>query len=603
MLTDMSGLTNLPALSTLSSLQGMAASAQSQVQGAAAGAMSQVQGSASQLQGAASGLMAQGTGQANAAMDALASQMGSLSKLAALSPTDINGLFNIKPFNPMDLVKQSSSNMMAQLQASTNIRAQMDSLRNSVSTSIADADLNAMKSYATSAASHAQDMFATSFTAPALTSITPSGVTNPLSSNLLGGVTGSLTSDSLTSGLFGEGNLLQSDQMATGSLQGVLDGVGESGLKGLATQGAGMYITAMTGGVVPPMVGAAVAGTAGDALTGMVQGEVPSMSSLGSSFAGNMVDQGLGGGIAGSLAAGINGGSLNSNALSSVLGETTASSIFADASGGTFEGITDSVMDNLGDAVEDMAKNNDMFSSDSIMDAAKSFAKSVGGDTIESFGGVNLKDGGSLFDGILSKGLGIAKDNGDVGAFGKLLDNFTKDKGLFSGDVLDMAEDMINNPYNLRNYTDLVDDLGIDVGGVLHQGASYGCDALKSLADVAGVDPSIVSKTEEMLKGATDSKLFKKLKKVGMRVARDQMERDSFRQLEALEDVGDMMFSSKGSSRSYNSGRRNYRNLTKAAERLFNEGKKFGKTKRSRDRFRFDSDITDAIDDARRYLR
>lgn len=584
-----------------------------------------------------------------------------LTDLTGVSPLDLSGLFKIAPFNPMDIINESANNMMSQLQAATNVRGLLDTVRGGIALDIANLDLSAMQSYATDMMSHAQDMFVTGFTAPALTSIMPSAVTNPLSSDLLGGLTGELTANSLTQGLFNEGKDLLGGGLAsalggsglsslTGGLSSAMggglssltsgasgllsgdlsslasgaEGLLNSGLGDLAVSGAGMYISAMTGGVVPPTIASSVVGTVADTGLGIIQGETPSLSSIGSDLVGNVVSGYTGGllggsgatslitgalsgssGLTSTLASSINGMQLGSNSMTSILGETTASSIFSDITGGTFEGITDKVLDSVGGSVVDAISNNGSFDLSNITSAATSFAKSVGGDVLESVGGINLSDTSSLVDGIITKGLDVAKNAGDVSTFGKLLDNFSKDKGIFSSDIISMAENVINNPYNLSNYTDLIDDLGIDVGGILSKGASYGCEAVKStvgdVAEALGVDRSIVNNVSKLMNEATDSKLFNKLTNVGDRIAKEVLDDETYRQLDALKDVGEVVFSKNGSSNSYNSGRSSYRKLSRAAEQIFNNGKSFGNNTGTK--WRFDSDITKAIDEARRILR
>lgn len=534
-----------------------------------------------------------------------------LSSVSSLIPTgsltDISGLFNIQPFNPMDLVTQNSNNIMSQLQAASSIRKQLDNVRNSVALDVANADLAAMKSYATDLQSHGQDMFVTGFTAPSLTTIAPDTVTNPLSSDLLGGLTGELTATSLTEGLMNEGtDLLSGDLAATA--ENVLD----SGLGDLAVSGAGMYVSAITGGAVPPTIASAVIGTAADAGLGIIQGESPSLSSLGGDLASNALGGVLGsssiaGALTGSssltstLASSINGMSLGSNSMTSILGETTSSSIFGDITGGTFEGITDKITSSVGEAVVGAASGNSSFSFDTITDAASSFTKSFAGDVIESVGGINLSDTGSLVDSIVTKGLDVAKEAGDVSTFSNLLDNFSKDKGIFSSDVIDLVENVIDNPYNLRNYTELIGDVGVDLGSVISTGASYGSDAIRKAAEVIGFDPGVVDRASGLLDNALDSKLFNKLTSVGDRIAREVLDDETYRQLDALQDLGDIVSSSSGKSGSYNRANRNNRKVVRAMERIFNNGRSFGDKRGTS--FRFDTDITRAIDQARWVLR
>ena len=341
-----------------------------------------------------------------------------LTDLSSISPVDLSGLFKVAPFNPMDTLTESSNNMMAQLQASSATRSQLDNLRGSIATQVANADLTAMRGYATDVISHTQDMFVTGFTSPALTQITPSGVTNPLSSDLLGGLTGELTGSSLTDGLFNEGkDLFGADGLS--SLGDGVEGFLSSGLGDLAVTGAGLYISSLTGGAIPPELASAAVGTAADVGLGVIQGETPSLSEVGTNFAsraassytgGLLGGSGLTGSLGGSsltssLASGINGMSLGSNSMTSILGETTTSSLFADMSGGTFEGLTDTVISNVGTSIASAASGNSSYDFNNIAKAATSFTKSIGGDVLGSVGGVNLTDTESLMDGIVVKGL------------------------------------------------------------------------------------------------------------------------------------------------------------------------------------------------------
>lgn len=526
-----------------------------------------------------------------------------LTDLSSINPTSVTGLFNIAPFNPMDMVQQSSNNMMAQLQASTNVRNQLNSIKGQISQNVANMDLAAMKSYATDALSHGQDMFVTGFTAPTLTQITPDTVTNPLSSDLLGGLTGELDTASLTEGLLGEG---------TSALSGALEG----GLGDLAVAGAGMYISGMTGGVIPPSVASAVVGTAADAGMGIIQGETPSLGSVGSSLAsgvlggagGSLIPGGstsitsalgsIDGNLTSTIASSINGSVLGSGSLNSILGDTTSSSLFADVTGGTFEGVVDNVLGDVGKAVVDSTSTGS-FSLDNISSAASSLAKSVSGDVVESVGGINLSNTDSLMGGIISKGIDAAKKVGDVFSVSNLVDSFTGDKGLFSIDIIDMAENIISNPYNISNYTELVADTGIDFGGILASGASYGNSAVKAIADSV-LGPETSDYVNGLLNKAVNSKMFNKLTNLGDQIAYNVLDYDTYKQLDALRDVGEIAMGG-GNTFRYNRGYRNNRNLARAAEKIFNNGRRFGSsTSRS---FRFDSDITRAINKAKWLLK
>lgn len=526
-----------------------------------------------------------------------------LTDLSSIDPTNVAGLFDIAPFNPTDLVQQNSNNMMAQLQASNNVRNQLSTIKGQISQDVANADLSAMKSYATSAMSHGQDMFVTGFTAPALTQITPDTVTNPLSSDLLGGLTGELSVNSLSEGLMGEG---------TGDLSGMLEG----GLGDLAVAGAGMYISGITGGAIPPSIASAVVGTAADVGVGIIQGETPTLESVGGSLASNVLGGATGslipggssaisgvlgsttGNITSTIATSINGTSLGSGSLTSILGDTTSSSLFADVTGGTFEGVVDNVLGDVGKSVVNSTSNGS-FSLDNITNAASSLSKSVSGDIVESVGGINLSNTDSLMDGIISKGIDAAKKVGDVFSVSNLVDSFTGDKGLFSTDIIDMAENIISNPYNINNYTELVADMGIDFGDILASGASYGNSAVKAIADSV-LGPETSDYVNGLLNKAVDSKMFNKLTNLGDQIAYNVLDSETYKQLDALRDIGEIAMGGGNTSR-YNSGYRNNRNLARAAEKIFNNGKDFGSdTARS---FRFDSDITRAVKKARWLLK
>ena len=527
-----------------------------------------------------------------------------LTDLSSIDPTNVAGLFDIAPFNPTDLVQQNSNNMMAQLQASNNVRNQLSTIKGQISQDVANADLSAMKSYATSTMSHGQDMFVTGFTAPALTQITPDTVTNPLSSDLLGGLTGELSVNSLSEGLMGEG---------TGDLSGMLEG----GLGDLAVAGAGMYISGLTGGAIPPSVASAVVGTAADVGVGIIQGETPTLESVGGSLASNVLGGATGslipggssaisgvlgsttGNITSTIATSINGTSLGSGSLTSILGDTTSSSLFADATGGTFEGVVDNVLGDVGKSVVNSTSNGS-FSLDNITNAASSLSKSVSGDVLKSVGGVNLSDTSSIMDGIIAKGVDAAKDVGDVFSVSNLIDNFTGDKGLFSSDVINMTENIISNPYNVSNYAELVADVGIDFGSILQTGASYGNSAVKAAADMLlGEETS--NYVNGLLNQALNSKLFNKMTTLGDQIAYNVLDSETYKQLDALRDIGEIAMGGNNSTSKYNRGYRNNRKLSNAAEKIFNNGKDFGSdTARS---FRFDSDITHAVKKARWLLK
>lgn len=537
-----------------------------------------------------------------------------LTDLSSISPVDLSGLFKVAPFNPMDTLTESSNNMMAQLQASSATRSQLDNLRGSIATQVANADLTAMKGYATDAISHTQDMFVTGFTSPALTQITPSGVTNPLSSDLLGGLTGELTGSSLTDGLFNEGkDLFGADGLS--SLGDGAEGFLNSGLGDLAVTGAGLYISSLTGGVIPPELASAAVGTAADVGLGVIQGETPSLSEVGTNFAGRAASSytggllggsGLTGSLSGSsltssLASGINGMSLGSNSMTSILGETTTSSLFADMSGGTFEGLTDTVISNVGTSIASAASGNSSYDFNNIAKAATSFTKSIGGDVLGSVGGVYLTDTESLMDGIVVKGLDAAKSSGDVATFSDLLTKFSKDKSIFVSDVIGMSENIINNPYNYNNYTTLLDEVGVDVSTVISSGASYGYDAVREQnAKSLDISDAVNDRVSALMNGAFDMKLYNKLTNAGDHIAKKVLDDKTYRQLNALKDAVDVTFSKNGSSNSYNSGKRSNRSLSRAAEQIFNNGRSFGDnigTQR-----RFDSNFTKAIDEARQLL-
>lgn len=537
-----------------------------------------------------------------------------LTDLSSISPVDLSGLFKVAPFNPMDTLTESSNNMMAQLQASSATRSQLDNLRGSIATQVANADLTAMRGYATDVISHTQDMFVTGFTSPALTQITPSGVTNPLSSDLLGGLTGELTGSSLTDGLFNEGkDLFGADGLS--SLGDGVEGFLSSGLGDLAVTGAGLYISSLTGGAIPPELASAAVGTAADVGLGVIQGETPSLSEVGTNFAGRAASSYTGGLLGGSgltgslggssltssLASGINGMSLGSNSMTSILGETTTSSLFADMSGGTFEGLTDTVISNVGTSIASAASGNSSYDFNNIAKAATSFTKSIGGDVLGSVGGVNLTDTESLMDGIVVKGLDAAKSSGDVATFSDLLTKFSKDKSIFVSDVIGMSENIINNPYNYNNYTTLLDEVGVDVSTVISSGASYGYDAVREQNSKSlDISEAVNDRVSSLMNGAFDMKLYNKLTNAGDHIAKKVLDDKTYRQLNALKDAVDVTFSKNGSSNSYNSGKRSNRSLSRAAEQIFNNGRSFGDnigTQR-----RFDSNFTKAIDEARHLL-
>ena len=117
---------------------------------------------------------------------------------------------------------------------------------------------------------------------------------------------------------------------------------------------------------------------------------------------------------------------------------------------------------------------------------------------------------------------------------------------------------------------------------------------------MVGFDPEVVDRASDLLDGALDSKLFNKLTSVGDRIAREVLDDETYRQLDALQDLGDII-SSSGKSGSYNRANSNNRKVVRVMERIFNNGRRFGDKRGTS--FRFDTDITRAIDRARWVLR
>lgn len=489
--------------------------------------------------------------------DAVSALLGGLptvdpSAMLAMDPAAIPGFseaFSTVAFDPSALADAGAAAMNSALAAADGVRKQLDAQRAQMAASIAAADLAAMKDYTTSIADHAQDAFVTGFTSAALVPMEPSGITNP-AADLLDSVSGSLSENTLTAGLMGEDNPLA--------------GLDNDALESLAADGAGLYISSMTGGLVPPSVGA----------------------SLTESVAGGVMDSVQNGAWASSL------GGIDS------LGPTTINSVVSGATGDMFEGTMSQTIDKLG------AKYADKLSPSIWESAASSLKKFV----TEPIGGLNLNSKTSFMDGLTFGAIGKAIEDGDASIFSSALDNFSKDKGLFAESAMAMACNIVQSPANISNYVSLIDNLGINLGSMISGTTGLGSTAVRYAANAALVKTGIctdeqITAVTTKLNSAIDSTIFRKIVTTGDKLARRVLPRNTYLKLDAVSSLTSMAYPAYSKTSQYNKGTRANRDLLKINETLFNGGRPIGQIRTLRPAVRLDDGITGLIRDARYILR
>ena len=537
--------------------------------------------------------------------NAITSQLPDMASLV----TGFSGALSALPLDPTKYATANIQDVLKQqMESSRSIREGIREQQAKMAETVAQMDISAAQEYAKQVTDNVPTEFATGFTRPTLTPVTADSVTALASPNFEIGGMGGLFASTLTAGLMGEGMLdgmssldglgglegfsLSGDALSSFSVmdvQGFMDGGSELPWGAIA----GVALTAGSmAGVVPEPAGSIGTSLAVSGLTGMVGSQVSGLDLTGSP-------------VAGAVASSLVGSQLGAGSAYSILGSTAMSSMFTDAAGGTFEGVASQVMGNVAASAD--PDSGGFFST--ITDSISSFAKNISGDKLKSIGGINFEDLTSLVDGTLVDAAKNAVLEGDVSGFDNIVENFSKNKGIFSTDLIDLAENVINNPADISNYTGILSDMDFDLGSILTLGGSKASDAASSLADSVLVDNGILTKEQltsvnSKINNALDSKTFSRMTSVGKRLLRDNIGYDQFKQLDAVSDLTSMAMPQSKKTSGYNSTSTNNNKLVRSAERLLNDGRTFSMGSNYKySRWRVDSDITSALSDARYILR
>lgn len=445
--------------------------------------------------------------------------------MAYLPVSDI--VVSLEPFNPKELVDAASVNILMERDDRDMVRQQLDGIRSDAESQLEEKSKATSKAYTTQVDAHNQDMFVTGFVKPIIVEQTPKQIESEASGDdiLENSFSGELDSDILGESLHDEAlNLLENEQ-----------------IQDLAIDAAGMYLSAQTGGVIPPSVCSAV-----------VEAGVDYMET----------------------------GELDTDSI-------IKDAILAEVGGEAFEGVVDQYMDvevdNLIDS--DIASENFMDDPDSFFDGITDRVGDFAGDfdevdnlglpTDELIGGVNVANKDALKSGIAAKVTEKAAEAGNPSMFDKAIGYVKGDPAKFSDQVIDLGSNMMQNPANLNTYTDLLGKTGVNFGEYLQSGTGFGCDAMKNVSQKALVgsgmmtDESYGAMTDKLSKAMASDK-FKKITNMGNNLAREQLPYEDYKQMSAITDLGKLATTGNVSDPSWAN-----RSVMRSAENVFNNGTSF----------------------------
>lgn len=205
-----------------------------------------------------------------------------------------------KTFSPLNTINQVTSNINSQQSAIESVRANLAQIRQQNQLAMANADFNSVKSYTAGLANTVDVACVMSSVKPAFTPMTPDSLSNPLASDVLASTTGKLTGGDLYDTLIANTGNLVAVAETTGvlpaeysaAMNNVVTGdisslTSPENISDLAVMGAGMYVSGLTGGAIPPQVcSTVIENVAGDAVrsgvssitTGNVSSVIPSVS-------------------------------------------------------------------------------------------------------------------------------------------------------------------------------------------------------------------------------------------------------------------------------------------------------------------------------------
>ena len=360
-------------------------------------------------------------------------------------------------FNPSSTVSQVTGNITSQQGSIEAVRSQLESIRQQTQQTTAAADFAALQKYTAGMGSMTDAACVMASVKPAFTPMTPDGLSNPLGS-AGGGLNLPIDTSAVSAIAGGEIGRLDPLGAATGALAGnpaltqlaadqlgmdpALVNAALSGdintltspdtLTSLAVTGAGMYVSGLTGGVIPPSVCSAVIDqVAGQAINGAIAGAMSGDPSAVLSAAGNINPNVQPSGIMNAVVADYSGGMLE-GASAQML-----SSTFDHMSGTSFSNLTATDYVNLGTTMLNSINTD-------------GYAGMVGG--------INYGDAGSFVKGLAVSGMKTAAIYGDVPALwetAELLDSYDLPSHQYRQYVYDAAPMVTQTPQNIESYKEM----------------------------------------------------------------------------------------------------------------------------------------------------
>ena len=453
------------------------------------------------------------------------------------------GIIDAQPFDPSSLAAASVANIDSVRTAADVTRSIVESYKQQTTKAVAAADTAVSKGYSATVLTSRPDTYVTAFTPPAYTPVTPATIN---SNSKLSMINDKVLASQVTESLIGEDKSPKFGPLKDSVAQGATLSTAMQANNGLPTDVSAMFF-----------------------------------SDTATSLASNVLREKLLAPVGGEAA----------------LSKAAVDAVASDDTGTMVEGLLESTTKKLGEYIPAGAK-------DKLTSAFDAVKQDLGG-AIDKVGGINLDSPTSFFDSIDVGKMADAVISGDVGEASAILGDFSKNKGIFSDSVIDLACNVANNPADISNYVDILDELDINMDAVLKSGASFGEGAVKSFGNTVLVDSGIIS--QEQLNGLTtklstalNSDRFKKLCNVGDKLARRILPSDTFTKLSASTDLASSVGSNTGMLRAFSSnGKISNRSLLYSTERL--TGSLRGSSYSNR--FAMNSDLSSAISDARYILK
>ena len=294
-----------------------------------------------------------------------------------------------KTFDPTEDINKIQNNVMNQLNSLETMRTQLKQSRDEAQEASSQLDFKALSSYTTGLQQMTDVSCVMGSAKPALTPLTPENISNPLSKSL---DTNSLLEDAIGSLTGVDAETI--DAVMSGDVESLAS---SDTVSDLAIDAAGLYVSGLTGGAIPPEVASNVIDSvAGDTVRSVVSstmsGDMSSVSNLNiSSLAGTDV--------------------LNSS----------ISAIGSDASGSLLEGTLTKATSGIVDTISNTALSS--LSQNNLTILAQSTVDSLGASNYGSdVGGLNLSDMSSRVDALASSVLNRAVTSGNIKASTNMLD-------------------------------------------------------------------------------------------------------------------------------------------------------------------------------------